>query len=79
MILLRYRTKLINLYKAKHLVSKFKEARRTYLQQKAVHEDLAVDLPQDKVSEWEATPLDPVRGRNKKWSSPLMDPVWNGI
>jgi hypothetical protein len=49
-----------------------------YRQQKAVHEDLSSSLPRDKVIEWEATPLDPVQGPSKKWSSPLMDPVWTG-
>jgi hypothetical protein len=49
-----------------------------FRQQKAVHEDLASSLPRDKVAEWEATPLDAAQGPNKKWSSPLMDPVWTG-
>ncbi|KAG8712930.1 hypothetical protein FRC08_013918 [Ceratobasidium sp. 394] len=61
-----------------HLLSKFKEAKKVYRQQKAVHDDLASSLPHDKVIEWEATPLEPVRDRNGKWSSPLMDPVWTG-
>ncbi|EUC58285.1 hypothetical protein RSOL_246680, partial [Rhizoctonia solani AG-3 Rhs1AP] len=61
-----------------HLSGKFVEARRMYLEQKAVHDDLMEDLPVEQVLKWEAMSLTPVQGRDKKWSSPLMDPVWSG-
>jgi hypothetical protein len=49
-----------------------------YLRQKAAHLELTSSLPREKVDEWEKVPLEPVQGLNKKWSSPLMDPVWTG-
>jgi hypothetical protein len=69
---------LTDLLKAKYLPSKFKEAKKMYRQQKAIHDDLTSSLPHDKVVEWQATPLDLVEGPRRKWSSPLMDPVWTG-
>ncbi|KAG8735347.1 hypothetical protein FRC10_010690, partial [Ceratobasidium sp. 414] len=59
-----------------HLVSKFKEAKKMFQQQKTVHEDLALCLPRNQVVEWEATPLEPEKDTRGRWSSPLMDPVW---
>lgn len=65
-------------YIAQRLPSKFKEAKRMFLQQEAVHQDLTASLPLAKVEEWEETSIEPIQGRNGKWSSPLMDPVWTG-
>jgi hypothetical protein len=50
-----------------------------YQRQKAVHLELTSSLPPERIVEWEMVPLDPVQGSSKKWSSPLMDPVWTGI
>ncbi|KAG9075532.1 hypothetical protein FS749_012785 [Ceratobasidium sp. UAMH 11750] len=58
-----------------HLPSKFKEARRMYQQQEAVHQDLTASLPPAKVAEWEVTPITPIQGPNRRWTSPLMDPM----
>ncbi|KAG8719736.1 hypothetical protein FRC09_010686 [Ceratobasidium sp. 395] len=60
-----------------HLSSKFKEAKRMYAQQKAVHDDLTASLPSDDVALWAEADLTPVRGPNRQWTSPLMDPVWS--
>jgi hypothetical protein len=50
-----------------------------YLQQEAVHDDLTSSLPAAKVIELEETPIKAVPGRDGKWSSPVMDPVWTGV
>ncbi|KAG8696529.1 hypothetical protein FRC09_008410 [Ceratobasidium sp. 395] len=59
-----------------YLPHKCKEAKRMYIQQEAVHQDLSEGLPSTEVMLWEAAPIDPVEGPNKTWTSPLMDPVW---
>ncbi|KAG8779018.1 hypothetical protein FRC12_024685 [Ceratobasidium sp. 428] len=62
---------------AQHLPPKFKEAKRMLDQQKAAHLDLTASLPPDEVARWESMSIEPVQGTNGRWSSPLMDPVWN--
>jgi hypothetical protein len=49
-----------------------------YIQHAAVHDDLTASLPSAKVIEWEETPTKASPGRDGKWSSPMMDPVWTG-
>lgn len=46
-----------------------------YQRQKSAHLQLTSSLPHERIVEWEKTSLEPVQGPNKKWSSPLMDPV----
>ncbi|KAG8695036.1 hypothetical protein FRC08_008109 [Ceratobasidium sp. 394] len=58
------------------LLNRFKEAKRMYIQQEAVHQDLTNSLPPTKVAEWEAISTDPVQAPNGTWTSPLMDPIW---
>ncbi|KAG8744966.1 hypothetical protein FRC12_014689 [Ceratobasidium sp. 428] len=60
---------------SQHLPTKFKEARRMYLKQKAAHLELAMSIDPDDITIWEGLPLTPVQV-NGKWVSPLMDPVW---
>ncbi|KAG8711802.1 hypothetical protein FRC09_020405, partial [Ceratobasidium sp. 395] len=59
-----------------YLPHKAKEAKRMYIQQEAVHQDLSGGLPTTEVTLWEAASIEPVEGPNKTWTSPLMDPVW---
>ncbi|KAG8723743.1 hypothetical protein FRC09_001950 [Ceratobasidium sp. 395] len=59
-----------------HLPAKFKEAKRMYAQQKAAHDELTASLPPDDVARWAATDITPVQGPNRRWTSPLMDPIW---
>lgn len=45
------------------------------LKQREIHEDLASSLPSQTVAEWKNVSLEPVQGEDKKWTSPLADPL----
>lgn len=47
-----------------------------YQRQKSAHLELTTSLPHERITEWEKVSLEPVQGPGKKWTSPLMDPVW---
>jgi hypothetical protein len=46
--------------------------------QKEVHEDITERLPEDVVTQWRADPIEAVQGPDGNWTSPLMDPVFDG-
>ncbi|KDN39963.1 hypothetical protein RSAG8_08412, partial [Rhizoctonia solani AG-8 WAC10335] len=60
----------------KTLPERYKKARPEYLKQKAVHDQLTLEVPQEKIAAWESESLEPVKDSTGKWVSPLMDPIF---
>ncbi|KEP45061.1 hypothetical protein V565_323500, partial [Rhizoctonia solani 123E] len=49
------------------------DAKKNYIKQKEVHDDLNSDMPPEKIAEWEQESIEPTL-KDKKWESPMMDP-----
>lgn len=60
------------------LASKFVEAKRMFEQQRVVFLDLHETLPKAHIERWETMSLEPVKGANGKWTSPMMDHIADG-
>ncbi|CAE7088251.1 unnamed protein product [Rhizoctonia solani] len=60
------------------LPARYKHAKKTLTEQKEIFEDLTEYLPEEGVKRWKEESIEPVQGRDKKWTSPLMDPVFDG-
>ncbi|CAE6473742.1 unnamed protein product, partial [Rhizoctonia solani] len=53
------------------------DAKKNYIKQKEVHDDLNSDMPPEKIAEWEQESIEPTL-KDKKWESPMMDPDLSG-
>ncbi|KDN36644.1 hypothetical protein RSAG8_10686, partial [Rhizoctonia solani AG-8 WAC10335] len=59
--------------------AKYNDAKKEYLKQNEVHNDLTDNLPITKIAEWEKEPIEPSQNsKDKKWESPMMDPDLSG-
>lgn len=50
-----------------------------YTQQLSAFQALHTPIPRKHTAKWEAMSMEPVRAANGKWTSPLMDPVAEGM
>ncbi|CAE6536742.1 unnamed protein product, partial [Rhizoctonia solani] len=57
--------------------ARYIDAKKNYVKQTEIHEDLNSDLPPEKISEWEQEPIEPTHN-GKNWESPMMDPDLTG-
>ncbi|QRV77418.1 hypothetical protein RhiJN_05433 [Ceratobasidium sp. AG-Ba] len=61
------------------LPSRFREARKSYIEQLREHETLTSSFPRRKIREWESESIEPKDENNDgNWTTPLMDPVLKG-
>ncbi|KAJ1299543.1 hypothetical protein OPQ81_011101 [Rhizoctonia solani] len=62
----------------KSIPTQYKRAKKMLAQQKEAFEDLTEHLPAAEIKRWEEEPIQPVQGPDKKWTSPFMDPIFDG-
>lgn len=56
----------------------YKHVKKMLAAQKEAHDDVTEELPSNEVARWERESIEAVKRPDKRWTSPLMDPVFDG-